>query len=131
MTDSKNYKHWIKYAENDLAVAKDLQLQKNYVYQAVVLHCQQAVEKFLKAYLLYNNKKIIYTHDLLILCKLSSQIDETFNSFENTLNELSLNYREARYPDDFEDLDLQDASNALAIATEFEIFILPKFDNKK
>ncbi len=129
MTGSKNYKSWIKYAENDLAVANDLQLQKDYVFQAVVLHCQQAVEKLIKAYLLYHNKKLIYTHDLLILCKLCSEVDETFKSFEDALNELSLSYRGARYPDDFEDLDLQDANNALKIADQFQKFISLKFDS--
>ncbi len=115
MTDSNDYRHGIQFAKNDLAVAKDLQLQNEYVYQAVVTHCQQSIEKYLKAFLLYNNKKIIYTHDLLILCKLCEEIDEAFISLESDLNKLSVNYKEARYPGDFEDIDLEDANKALAM----------------
>ena len=131
MSDSKDYNHWIKYAANDIAVANDLPLQKEYVLHAVVTHCQQSVEKYLKAFLLFNNSKIIYTHDLLILCKLCEKIDEDFARFKPDLNSLSVDYRESRYPGDFEDVTLENAKDALEIATKFEKFILPKFVLKK
>ena len=38
---------------------------------------------------------------------------------------------QSRYPDNFEDTDLEDAKRSLNIATNFEIFILQKFDIKK
>ena len=56
MSDSNDYKHWIKYAANVIAEANDLHLHKEYVFHAVVIHCQQSVEKYLKA---FNNSKII------------------------------------------------------------------------
>jgi HEPN domain-containing protein len=131
MSDSKDYNHWINYAANDLAVANDLHLQKEYVYHAVVTHCQQSVEKYLKAFLLFNNTEILYTHDLLILCKLCERIDEDFGRFKSDLNSLSVDYRESRYPGDFEDITLEDAKDALETALKFQEFILPKFALKK
>jgi HEPN domain-containing protein len=131
MSDSNDYKLWIEFAKNDLLVARELHLEKYFVYRAILMHSQQAIEKYLKAFLLFHNESIIRTHDLLILCKTCENYDQTFLSFEENLTWVGVNYIQSRYPDNFEDTDLEDAKRALNIATEFEIFILPKFDLKK
>jgi HEPN domain-containing protein len=81
--------------------------------------------------LLFHNQANIRTHDLLILCKISEKFEDTFLTFEEDLTWVSVNYMQSRYPDNFEDADLEDAKRALDIATKFEIFILPKFDLNK
>ena len=44
---------------------------------------------------------------------------------------ISIHYLQSRYPDNFEDIDLEDAKRSLEIATKFEKFILPKFGSEK
>lgn len=127
MPDSLELKKWLHYAKNDLLVAKDLQLQKEYVYRAVLTHCQQAVEKYLKAFILHNNHQLVRTHDLIILNKLCADTDAAFLDYDNELAWLSAVYIESRYPDDFEDIDKKDAETALKIADRFEKFISEKF----
>ncbi|MHB1645175.1 MAG: HEPN domain-containing protein [bacterium] len=53
-----------KKAENDLINAKVLFESDKTTGDGICFHCQQAVEKYLKAYLAYNNKEIIKTHDI-------------------------------------------------------------------
>ncbi|MDQ2718502.1 MAG: HEPN domain-containing protein [Bacteroidota bacterium] len=128
MSDSKEYNLWIEFAKNDLLVARELQIEKHFVYRAILTHSQQSIEKYLKAFLLFHKQSNIRIHDLLILCKISENYDETFLAFEKDLTWVSVNYMQSRYPDNFEDIDLEDAKQALNIATKFEKFILPKFD---
>lgn len=54
-TNSTNYKDWLEKAEHDLEDAKKL-LQNGGYTDTICFHAQQAVEKYLKAYLIY--KKI-------------------------------------------------------------------------
>jgi hypothetical protein len=58
------------------------------------------------------------------------KIDEDFAGFKPDLNSLSVDYRESRYPGDFEDETLENAKDALQTALKFEKFILPKFGLK-
>lgn len=127
MNDSSNYHSWIEFAKNDLLVARELDIEKYFVHRAVLTHSQQALEKYLKAFLLFRNENIQRTHDLLILCKRCERFDETFMSFNEDLTWVSVQYLQSRYPDDFDDIEIEEAVKALRIAVEFEEFILPKF----
>lgn len=93
MSDNGNIEKWLQFAKNDLLVARDLQLQKDFVYRAVLTHCQQSVEKYFKTFLLKNNIEIIRTHDLIILNKICLAKDSTFALFDEDLAWLSAVYR--------------------------------------
>ena len=54
----------LKKAENDLKDAKILYNSNEASAEGICFHCQQAVEKYLKAHLVYNNKEINKTHDI-------------------------------------------------------------------
>ena len=127
MSDSTGIDKWIEFAKNDLLVARDLQLQKGYVYRAVLTHCQQSAEKYLKAFLLMFLTGLHKTHDLVFLNKKCNEFDSSFGSWNESLAWLSAIYIESRYPDDFEDIDKEDAMKALEIANGFEEFIKDKF----
>ena len=47
---------------------------------AVCFHMQQCIEKYLKAYLIFNGKEIRKTHDLAELISNCVEIDESFNT---------------------------------------------------
>jgi len=46
---------------------------------AVCFHMQQCIDKYLKAYLIFNGKEIRKTHDLAELISNCVEIDESFN----------------------------------------------------
>jgi len=128
MSDSTDIKKWLEYAANDLLVAKDLQLQEAYTRRAILTHCQQSAEKYLKAFILKNGLAFEKIHDLLRLNKRCEVYDEDFKMLKDDLSWLSSMYLESRYPDDFEDIDIEDAEKALKIADKAEQFILKKIE---
>jgi len=58
-------KEWLKKAETDLRVANIL--IRECIYDYSLFHSQQAVEKYLKAFLTYHNKPFGKTHNIPLL----------------------------------------------------------------
>lgn len=74
---------WLRYANNDLIVARhsfeDLNPKQT---EIASYHCQQCAEKALKAFLLFKDIEPPKIHDLKVLCKMCQDNDV---SFENIL----------------------------------------------
>ena len=68
-------KKWILKAENDLKIAKDEITMENPATDAICFHAQQCAEKYLKAYLIFNNREVRKTHDIAELISLCSEVD--------------------------------------------------------
>ncbi len=118
MTDEeKEYlKQWLYRANEDISVVDALSNQQTEFYTSTIcFHCQQAVEKFFKAFLVYNKVEFPKTHDvdfLLIKCKQINNID--FEYIE--LKDLSDFGVDIRYPDDFYIPDLSETNQYIEIA---------------
>lgn len=97
MVDTKDYLQWLAKAENDLKAAK-LILAGEQLYDISAFHCQQCVEKALKAYVLYHEGIIMETHSLPRLNQRCAKHDHTFLSFADSLHILNSFYIETRYP---------------------------------
>jgi HEPN domain-containing protein len=96
---------WLKFAENDLEAARILSNHRPMQLEIICYHCQQAAEKALKAYLLYNDcipPKIHNLESLVDSCiVLSSEFDEIVEECEY-LNPFGV---QPRYPFGFELVD--------------------------
>jgi len=68
MVDSKRYLDWLEKAARDLKSAKVLK-QNECGNDVVAFHCQQAIEKALKGFLLRKTGQIAEGHSLIYLCK--------------------------------------------------------------
>lgn len=67
------------------------------VTEIVCFHCQQAVEKYLKALLIKNNKEVTKTHNIDFLLKQCMEINSVFEEYiGNPLSEYAV---DTRYPD--------------------------------
>jgi HEPN domain-containing protein len=119
---------WIAKADNDLTIAKDERFLKNenHVTDGICFHCQQAVEKYLKAYLTLKDIDIGKTHNLEILAMHCSKIDTGFN--ELNFGNLSQYGVAIRYPDDFYMPTLAEADNAIQIAEQVRKFAVGKIE---
>ena len=82
-------KKWILKAENDLKIAKDEITMENPATDAICFHAQQCAEKYLKAYLIFNNKEVRKTHDIAELISLCSEVDPEFSKI-NQIDIVSL-----------------------------------------
>ena len=97
---TSNPNAWTFFADNDLKAAENL-IEDNEpeVTGTVTFLCQQAIEKYFKAFLTKNKVSFVRTHDLL---KLYSQVKEIkdFNINPELFNDLVGLYIESRYPTD-------------------------------
>ena len=64
MTNLKELKSWIAYAEEDFAAAKALMRRRKPFLSAACFHAQQSAEKYLKALLIVKDFDFPKTHDL-------------------------------------------------------------------
>ena len=99
MADSLRYKDWYDKAEKDLQGAKIL-FQYEADYGLVAFHCQQAMEKGLKGFILQHLIELTEGHSLVYLCKRASGIDEEIKRYLKDCAYVNQFYIETRYPAD-------------------------------
>lgn len=69
---------WIKKAESDLILGKAGMVNNDPPTDGICFHMQQCVEKYLKAFLIFNGKEIEKTHDITKLIDSCSKVDKDF-----------------------------------------------------
>lgn len=77
-------KKWLIKAKGDLKVAEnEMKLPpESMVTEAICFHCQQRVEKFIKAFLITKKKEFGKTHNLEFLLELCGKEDEDFKDLD-------------------------------------------------
>ena len=91
-------KSWIAFAHRDLEAAKIL-LNNEYVSNVVLFHCQQCVEKCLKAILEEHQIQIPKIHSVVRLYGIiNEKIELEFAIDEDDLNHIDDIYIDTRYP---------------------------------
>lgn len=121
--DSYDIKDWLKKANEDLESAKIL-MKESELYNSIGIHCQQAVEKILKAYLYAQKTTVKKTHDLLYLIKDCAQFDKNFSNFEDDCKILNTYYIPLRYPIAEISLSKEQAKQAFTIAEEIVNYVI-------
>jgi len=93
-------KNWLFRANEDINVIRYLSKTELESYQSTIsMHAQQAVEKFLKTFLVYHNVDFPRTHDVDFLLKECQKIDP--DDFNIDIGSLGVYGLKLRYPDDF------------------------------
>lgn len=118
--------NWLKKADNDLKVAKNelCVTDGDVITEAICFHSQQAVEKYLKAYLISNEIEFGKTHNLEYLIELCSRFDSDFCSMD--VEDLSFYAVEIRYPDNFYIPSVEEANRSYHIACKIKDFMVDK-----
>jgi len=114
---------WILKGQNDLETAEILLREKGPT-DTLCFHCQQAVEKFLKAYAVFSGNRFEKIHDLWKLTKLAGKKDKRILEFEKELKNLNAYYIESRYPSDTASYTQTECKKALRDANEIAQYIL-------
>ena len=117
-------KQWIAKADNDISSAKILIEHEPMILDNACFHSQQAIEKYLKAYLIYNQKDITKTHDIEYLIELCSNIDSEFSSVD--LKDISSFAVKFRYPHDSLMPTIEEANEYLQMALDIKEIVLSK-----
>lgn len=90
-------KRWFKVANRDLETAKLLFKAKHFT-DNICFHLHQAVEKYLKGFLVFHNIKPPRVHDLPKLSEMCAKIDPDFADWQEEAAVLNQYYIESRYP---------------------------------
>jgi HEPN domain-containing protein len=102
MTNDQNdyLKNWIFRANEDIAVIEKLfESGPELFASSICFHAQQAVEKFLKAYLVFHSIDFPKTHDLdFLLLECKKVNNKVFDIDLGSLTDFGVSIR---YPDDF------------------------------
>lgn len=121
-------RQWITKGDHDLGTAKITYLHIPEYMDTVTFHCQQAVEKYLKAYLIFLSIPFRFSHDLVYLLDLISQKDGEFDNFYDVVSELQGYAVEIRYPNETIYLNNEKVEKGMAIAKEIRDFVTKKMN---
>ncbi|MEK7449773.1 MAG: HEPN domain-containing protein [Planctomycetota bacterium] len=122
-------KNWLIKANNDIKTAEhelSLPLEET-ITDTVCFHCQQAVEKYLKAFLIYHKIEIGRTHNIEYLLNQCALMDKDFAGIE--VKELSTFGVDIRYPEDFYIPDIEEAKFYYDLAKRIKELVLKKISN--
>jgi len=112
---------WFYFADADFDSALILNNAYRKHNEIICYHCQQAVEKYLKAFLCYNGVIPPKIHVLETLCALCSDFDSSFNDIARDCAYLSPFAVHARYPLEIEITDINTVKS-LEIAQKIKDF---------
>ena len=120
----KQVEAWISFAEKDILTISEI-IENPNLTNIATFHCQQAIEKYFKAFILENEKPIIKSHNLLALYGIIKEIIdlELDEDLLSTVNDI---YLESRYPGEIGLLDdgsmptIKQADNFFTFAKEIK-----------
>ena len=117
--------NWFSKADKDLKNAELIFMADSVEkpYDTVCFHCQQVAEKYLKGFLLYLGITFPKTHNIEVLMDLVSQNYPEMNEY---FQAVALTYYavENRHPDDFVEIQEDEAKEAYRFAKEVKSFVM-------
>ena len=127
MKDKLEYvRDWFSKAGSDLRIARREMNAPDAATDAVCFHFQQAVEKMLKAWLIWNDRTFKPIHNIEVLLADCEKVDASFQEIRaaETLTPYAV---DVRYADDIYFPSKEEMTEAAATAAQAEAFILAKF----
>ena len=118
-------RQWLKKAYHDRRTAEVGLAQEPPITDTAAFHCQQAVEKLLKAFLVYHEHPFERIHDLRELAGRCSQYDAAFAKIEPIVDRLTPYAVRFRYPGPGDPKAAQ-IEQALKVAQEVWDFVLER-----
>ena len=117
---------WLLKANEDLLVVDKLTEYEIIATSSACFHCQQAVEKFLKAFLIANGVEVKKTHNIEYLLSECADYDKDFTDIDP--KELSDFGVDVRYPGDMFIPDQDETLEYKNLAFEIKDIVESKID---
>lgn len=128
-TDSTRYYDWLGRAREDINSARLLRNDAD-CRNSVAFHCQQTIEKALKAYILLKSDTLVDGHNLTWLCKRAMRYDSKFSEWLDESASLNKCYIETRYPADLPlEITYDEATRYFDMAKDMYDFICGEVDS--
>ena len=107
---------WFLKGNHDIETAQLLFDERGY-NEVICFHIHQAIEKYLKGFLVYNGVRYKRIHDLEELVKACGDIDNDFLTYLDECSSITEYYFESRYPlGDIINYLLEDVKDSLDVA---------------
>ena len=107
---------WLLKATHDLETAKIVASHMPDYDDVIAFHCQQAIEKALKGYLIFLDIEFKPVHDLGYLLNLTATKDDAFDIYFEEVDRISRYAVQIRYPDTIIKLTKFQIQEAIAMA---------------
>ncbi len=114
---------WLEKGDHDFKAAEILLNSKDIVADVICYHCHQAIEKYLKGFLISKKASIPKSHDLDYLLKLCMKEEMNFHSIKEKIQTLIEYTSDVRYPADDVSYSLSDAKLSYQTAKAIMEFI--------
>jgi len=119
-------RQWIELADRDLALAEHtVKTMRPIPHELVCYHCQQFVEKYLKAFLVSKGQEPPYIHDLAKLVSLCEVENTDFGQIKQKCIILTEYGVQPRYPGYMQIIE-EDMARALHSAADIKTFMREK-----
>jgi HEPN domain-containing protein len=117
MPASELIRSWLLKAAHDMETAKIVATQLPDYDDVIAFHCQQAIEKSLKGYLVYLDIEFKPVHDLGYLLNLTVTKDNSMDLYFEDVDRISRYAVQIRYPDTMIRLTKFQIEEAIKIAS--------------
>jgi HEPN domain-containing protein len=109
---------WLDKARHDLISAQRLLEIEPMILDNACFHCQQAIEKCLKAFLIYHGRDIERTHNIIFLLSECANFDPIFETIDPmNINAFAV---QGRYPDSNLDPTVTEAKSYYQLALQIQ-----------
>ncbi len=116
-------------ADNDLKTVKYLLAIEDAPLDVLSFHCQQAVEKYLKAYLTWVDVRVKKTHDLATILNLCIENDKEFENLNrDKISRLTLYAVEVRYPEAYIETNPEEVKEFYKLAKEVRELVIKRLN---
>lgn len=115
---------WLDKARKDLKAAEVLQKSDLEDFDNVAFHCQQAVEKYIKALLVLYQIEIRKTDDIGVLRKQLARVEKSLSEALGPADVLTPHGAGLRYPSDVPPLSREEGAGLLHLADHVRQIVL-------
>ena len=119
-------KQWLAKAASDWSAIEILTASDNCPTEAVCFHCQQYVEKLLKAFLTHKNIEAPKTHDIRRLVQLAAPFESKLAILAEESDSLTVHGVQSRYPGDFFQVEKKEMKKLVELTQKFSNILIPR-----
>lgn len=121
-------RQWKVKAQSDWTAVEILSTSEECPADAVCFHCQQFVEKLLKAFLTCHDIEAPKTHDLRRLIQLAEPLVPELSQLSDLSDKLTVHGVDTRYPGDWYPVTSAEMNEVIEMSRQFSNILLPKLE---
>lgn len=121
-------RQWRGKAQSDWTAVEILLASERCPAETVCFHCQQFVEKLLKAFLTSHGVETPKTHDLRRLIQLPEPFTPELSRLSDASDTLTIHGVETRYPGDWRQIEPSEMNQVVELSKQFGDILLAKLE---